>query len=77
MGHPRKGMLEKTYRLGLQLVKLGESLRKQEFSLDWILLESEDDVMIGFLVHGTLAFFLFVLKQNYEVALFSFIMILE
>lgn len=75
MGHPRKGMLEKTYRFGLQLVELGESLRKQDFSLDWMLLESEDNAMVGYLVHGTLTLFLFVLKQNYEVALFSFIIL--
>lgn len=62
---------------GLQLAELGESLRKQEFHLDWMLSESEDNSMIGHFVGGTVTVFLFVLKPNYEVVLFHFIVISE
>ena len=50
MGSLCKSMLEHTIGFGLQWGELEESLRKQEFGLDGVLSESEDNAMAGYFV---------------------------
>lgn len=46
--HPSERVLERTsYRIGVEVGGLGGRLRKQRFSLNWLLSESKDSSITG------------------------------